>query len=96
MRSLNIILLLAAVAISVQAWWDKGHMLVSQIAWNHLTDTKRTSVRDRLNQLVVALNPFTDGRSQTFTEAAVWADDIKSYGASIFDRYHFTNMYTWI
>ena len=30
-------------------WWDKGHMLVSQIAWNHLTDTARTTQRDKLN-----------------------------------------------
>ena len=29
-------------------------------------------------------------------EAAVWADDIKGYGATIFDNYHFTNMYLHI
>ena len=86
------IFLLALLATSL-AWWDKGHMLVSQIAWNHLTDTSRQAYRDQLNSLVEAFNPFTDGRSNTFMEAAVWADDIKSYGATMFDAYHFTNMY---
>lgn len=68
-------------------------MLTSAIAYNHLTDTNRTSARDRLYDLVKAFNRFTDGRSNTFMEAAVWADDIKDYGATMFDIYHFTNMY---
>lgn len=88
----NTLLLLACTLLLANAWWDKGHMLVSQIAYNHLTDTKQTAARDKFNSLVVALNPFTDGRSQSFAEAAVWADDIKEYGATIFDNYHFTNM----
>jgi hypothetical protein len=70
-------------------------MLTSQIAYNYLTETQQTGARDKFNQLVTAFNPFTDGRSQTFTEAAVWADDIKDYGAGIFDNYHFTNMYKY-
>ena len=87
------ITLLFLLAVLSLAWWDKGHMLVSRIAWNHLTDTNRIEPRDKLNQLVEAFNPFTDGKSNTFMEAAVWADDIKSYGASMFDSYHFTNVY---
>jgi hypothetical protein len=59
------------------AWWDKGHMLVSQIAYNHLTATDRIALRDKFQILIEAFNPFTDGRSNTFAEAAVWADDIK-------------------
>ena len=67
-------------------------MLVSQIAYNYLTDTNHTSARDKFNSLIEVFNPFTDGKSNTFAEAAVWADDIKSYGANFFDNYHFTNM----
>lgn len=90
---MKVTITLVLLLVSAQAWWDKGHMLVSLIAYNHLTDTQRTTPRDNLNKLVEALNPFTDGKSNTFAEAAVWADDIKSYGASMFDNYHFTNMY---
>ena len=49
---MKIIILLAAILLSASAWWDKGHMIVAQIAWNHLTDTARTEPRDKLNQLV--------------------------------------------
>lgn len=91
---LNTLAVLCCLVLLANAWWDKGHMLVSQIAYNHLTATDRTVARDKFNQLVTALNPFTDGRSQTFAEAAVWPDDIKEYGAGIFDNYHFVNMYT--
>jgi len=63
----NIILLLALLQILTHAWWDKGHMLTSQIAWNYLTDTNNLNARDKFNQLVVALNSFTDGKTLTFT-----------------------------
>jgi hypothetical protein len=92
MIKLNGLVILCCTVLLAAAWWDKGHMLVSQIAYNHLTNTNRLTARDKFNQLIVAFNPFTDGRSQTFAEAAVWADDIKEYGATIFDNYHFTNM----
>ena len=69
-------------------------MLVAQIADNYLHDTHRVAERNKFNDLVEVFNPFTDGKSATFAEAAVWADDIKNYGAKMFDNYHFTNMYT--
>jgi len=47
---------------------------------------------NKFTQVVFALNKFTDGKSNTFDEAAVWADDIKSVGATMFDEYHFTNV----
>ena len=45
----NIILLLALLQILTNAWWDKGHMLTSQIAWNHLTDLNNLNARDKFN-----------------------------------------------
>jgi hypothetical protein len=91
-KNLNIVILLVCTLLSAQAWWDKGHMMVSQIAYNYLTDTNRAAARDKFSALIEAFNPFTDGKSNTFAEAAVWSDDIKSYGAGFFDNYHFTNM----
>jgi len=77
MIKLNTLLLICCFTLLATAWWDKGHMLVSQIAYNHLTATDRIALRDKFQKLIEAFNPFTDGRSNTFAEAAVWADDIK-------------------
>jgi hypothetical protein len=52
MVKISVILLLAMVMIAANAWWDRGHMLVSQIAYNHLTDTNRQNARDKLQKLV--------------------------------------------
>lgn len=68
-------------------------MAVSQIAKDTLLATNRASQLGKFEKLILALNPFTDGQSNSFAEAAVWADDIKSYGAKFFDNYHFINMY---
>lgn len=94
MTSVNIILLLTVCLLGANCWWDQGHMLVSHIADKRLNDTNRQTARNKMFQLIQAFNDFTDGRSNSFMEAAVWADDIKEYGATIFDNYHFTNMYT--
>jgi len=37
------------------------------------------------------MNPLTDGKSNTFVEAAVWADDIKEKGTNYMDNWHFTD-----
>ena len=44
----HLLLIFTFISLSI-CWWDKGHMLVSQIAWNHLTNTQRISPRDKLN-----------------------------------------------
>lgn len=41
--------------------------------------------------MVQDLNQLTDGRSNTFVEAAVWADDIKEIGTNYLDNWHFTD-----
>lgn len=61
-------------------WWDVGHMLVSRIAESELEKTDPKSYAS-FSSLVHSLNGLTDGRTQTFVEAAVWPDDIKNYGA---------------
>ncbi|CAM6006076.1 unnamed protein product [Sphagnum balticum] len=67
-------------------------MLVSQIAYDHLTQTQQTAVLNQFYDLIKAFNPFTDGKSNTWAEAAVWPDDLKTYKANFFDNYHFTNI----
>jgi hypothetical protein len=46
----------------------------------------------KFTSLVKAFENLTDGRSNTFVEAAVWADDIKEVNATFFDNYHFTDV----
>jgi len=41
--------------------------------------------------LVQDLNHLTDGRSNTFPEAAAWADDIRETGTSYLSNWHFTD-----
>lgn len=55
-------------------------MLVSRIAESELEKTDPKSYAS-FSSLVHSLNGLTDGRTQTFVEAAVWPDDIKNYGA---------------
>ena len=87
------ILYLAFLLVLSQAWWDKGHMLVAQVAYDHLTARNSIGARDRFDALIKAFVNLTDGRSDTFMQSAVWADDIKQKGATMFSNYHFTNMY---
>lgn len=92
MRNLFLITLLALLATTSVCWWELGHILVAQVAKDRLVQLGKTSALDKFTQLITALNNLTDGKSQTFIEAAVWADDIKSYGVKMFDEYHFTNV----
>ena len=57
------------------AWWQEGHMVVAQIAYNHL-DSEVRAICDAL--IAVNLGSFTSSSSSNFVTAAVWADDFKS------------------
>jgi hypothetical protein len=69
-----------------------GHILVAQVAKDRLNQLGKSSALEKFTQLITAFNNLTDGRTNTFIEASVWADDIKEYGIKIFDSYHFTNV----
>src|SRR5689334_13254176 len=59
---------------SAMGWGSEGHMVVSQMAYNHLTP----AVKARCDALIAV--PLTNASSSTsnFVTAAVWADDFKS------------------
>ena len=92
MKNLLAIALIALLATTTLCWWEVGHIVVAQIAKDRLLQLGKNSALDKFTQLITAFNNLTDGRSQTFIEAAVWADDIKEYGIKMFDEYHFTNV----
>ena len=86
----QIVLICFLIGMTV-SWWDVGHMLVSKIAEIKLKENSQAAY-DNFNELIKAFENLTDGKSNSFVEAAVWADDIKEYKANYFDDYHFTDM----
>jgi hypothetical protein len=71
-----------------RAWWEAGHMLVARIAQDVLQAENQSAYRAAMD-LILALGNFTDGRSNTFVESAVWADDVKDTGFHAWDSFHF-------
>jgi hypothetical protein len=63
------------LANPVLAWNAEGHMVVAQIAYNHL-DPEVKAKCDAV--IAVNLGSFTSSSSSNFVTAAVWADDFKN------------------
>lgn len=84
-------ILLTIVFLSTAfGWWEVGHMMTAQVAELHLQQVDPEALA-WANCLINDFNHITDGRSNTFVEAAVWADDIKETGMNFFDNFHFTD-----
>ena len=86
------LLVFAICLVSVAGWWDTGHMAVAQFAENRLKEIGEEDALNKFTELVKGFENLTDGRTNTFVEAAVWPDDIKEYNASYFNDYHFTDI----
>jgi hypothetical protein len=64
----------------VLAWNAEGHMVVAQIAYNHLDP----AVKAKCDALIAVPLTYADSKSTNFVTAAAWADDYKSQlGSSI-------------
>lgn len=70
---LILLLLVAALIPQASAWWDEGHCVVAQIAYDHLTPEAKTEC-DAL--IATPIEPSTP-RNGSFVTAACWADDSK-------------------
>jgi hypothetical protein len=57
-----------------RAWNAEGHMVVAQIAYNHLT----ASVRSNCDALIAVPMTYSNAWSTNFITSASWADDFKS------------------
>jgi hypothetical protein len=64
----------------VLAWWDGGHMVVAQIAYDHLDP----AVKAKCDALIAVPVYHSSVSNNNFVTAACWADDIK----------HFTSAYS--
>lgn len=65
-------------------------MMTAQVAKIYLEETN-SEVLAWAESLIKDFDELTDGRSNTFVTAAVWADDIKEPGTNFLDNWHFTN-----
>ena len=61
--------------VSVQAWNAEGHMVVAQIAYNHLNPVAKAKC-DAL--IAVSLGSFNSVGTSSFVTAATWADNFKN------------------
>ncbi|GET86777.1 p1/s1 nuclease [Leishmania tarentolae] len=79
---------LLLLALPTQAWWDKGHMCIAEIARRNLKPDVRTKVQACANALNKT-GPFP--KSTNIIELGPWADDLKSMGLKTMSTWHFIN-----
>jgi len=89
---LNKILLTLAVgcisAFQAQAWDPTGHMLIGEIAWNHLDP----AVREKVAPLVAqAANHQNMGRPYNFTTVGCWMDDLRADKDYAWSKWHYVD-----
>lgn len=73
--------------IHSRAWNAEGHMVVAQIAYNHLDP----AVKSRCNALIATPISYASNYNNTFVTAACWADDIKS-STSAYSTWHYIDL----
>ncbi len=85
----TVILLVTVLATSSpsQAWHATGHLITAQIAYDELGDSARREV----DRLIAVLADEPPGRDHAVT-AALWADDLKQQGVTIFSHWHYINL----
>jgi hypothetical protein len=93
--------LILAVAAPAPAWFDKGHMVVAQLAWKKLNDRQRSQIISVLKkhphyeEFLTAKRP--DGISEdewVFLRAATWADWVGAHHSEEFGHgpWHYINL----
>lgn len=74
-KFLTTIFVFLCLQFSVRAWNAEGHMVVAQIAYNHLNPVARA----RCNALIALnLGNYFSAGTSNFVTAAAWADDFKT------------------
>ncbi len=81
---------LIIIILPVQAfsWFDSGHMLTAQIAYQQLDE----NVRIEIDSLIAELKNIPPDYA-TFVQAAAWMDGIKGAGLDYFSEFHYINQY---
>lgn len=79
--------LLFSLHLSLNAWWDAGHMIVAMIAYENLTPAAKKEV-DALTKLLERDYPYVNH----FIATGPWPDDLKAEGVRTYDTWHYTNI----
>ncbi|MFI4957182.1 MAG: S1/P1 nuclease [Gammaproteobacteria bacterium] len=82
----QVLLVLLCYINTAQAWFSTPHMLVAEIAYQHLD----ADVRQRADQLI-AMHADKYPKSADFVTASLWADDIKSTD-SRYSAWHYVSL----
>ena len=88
MRAFLTLCCLALLAVSANAWWCTGHMIIAEIARMHMDE----GVEDKVNAVIAQLKadgPFD--KCSSLIPCACWADDLKSDGLTAMAGWHFIN-----
>lgn len=80
--------LLLLFTCNAYAWFDSGHMIIAQIAYDQLTEDTRTQVNALLKELANIPPSYSD-----FLRCATWMDGIKSTGLEFFNDLHYVDRY---
>ena len=75
------------LATPLMAWWDGGHMVVAQIAYDHLDP----AVKVKCDALIAVPVYHSSSINSNFVTVAVWADDIKTF-TSAYSNSHFIDL----
>jgi len=87
------LLVFSLLSLQCFGWWDTGHMIVSEIAWKHLsregaaTPETLDSLKNAITSIVTYANDSDD-----FVTAACWMDDLKKRNMQQFSNWHFINL----
>ena len=85
---MNILYLFTSLNI-VTGWWCNGHMTTAMIAQLDLLKDS-PSVLEKAKSILAPLDGiYTHGLANTFVGSACWADDVKVFGLSGMDSWHF-------
>lgn len=87
MRTSSVLLALAAALPSASAWWCNGHMLVANIAFKSVSPATVQAVTPLISYLASDYPTSPD-----FTQAACWADDLKTLGVEQYNSWHFIDL----
>ena len=87
LRSLLALLLASLAVPSTHAWNAEGHMVVAQIAYNHLNP----DVKAKCDALIAVPVQYAGSGNSNFVTAACWADDIKS-STSAYNIWHYIDI----
>lgn len=87
MKKIKVLFLASLYCISLQAWWDPGHMVTAMIAYMTLDDTAKERV-DELTAVLQRDYPYMNH----FISTGPWPDDLKAEGVRSYDTWHYTNL----